>query len=317
MTAPFFSIVIPVYNRAVALRAAIQSVLAQSFQDFEIIVVDDGSQDDPHSVVEAFRDSRLVIIRQVNAGGGAARNRGIDTARGEFVAFLDSDDVFLPHHLADMHLLLSGTNDLAGYARVWVDRGEGTHFLKPPRGILLGEDMARYLLCDRGFAQTSTMAVPLAAARQVRFSEHLRAAEDTDFAIRLYLSGCRFQMLGKPGAIWNDRNDPARTSSDGGIEQPGAWLEQIRPFIPSKAYHGARGWMYAKRLVKDRPLAALGLYLNAVLRGCYRPSLAGVVFLQICLGAGAYRRMANRLLASIPAGLRGQTSRSARAATSP
>lgn len=268
MTAPFFSIVIPVYDRAAALRAAIESVLVQSFQDFEIIVVDDGSHDDPRTVAEGFADPRLCFIRQANAGGGAARNRGIDQARGQFVAFLDSDDAFLPHHLADMHRLLKGTKGLAGYARIWVDRGDGPLFLKPARAIRPGEDMACYLLCDRGFTQTSTMAVPLAAARHVRFSEHLRAAEDTDFAIRLHLSGCRFRMLEKAGALWNDRHDPARTSSDSGLEQPRAWLKAIKPLIPSRAYHGARGWMYAKRLVKDRPLAALALYLNAVLRGC-------------------------------------------------
>ena len=234
MAAPFFSIVIPVYNRALALRPAIESVLAQSCQDFEVIVVDDGSQDDPRSVVEVFGDPRLRVIRQANAGGGAARNTGIDAARGDFVAFLDSDDIFLPHHLADMQLLLRGTENLTGYARVWVDRGQGPAFLKPPRGILPGEDMASHLLCDRGFTQTSTMAVPRAAARQVRFHEHLRAAEDTDFAIRLHLSGCRFQMLGKAGAIWNDREDPSRTSSDSGIEQPGAWLKELRKHIHVK-----------------------------------------------------------------------------------
>ena len=300
MTVPFFSIVIPVYNRAAALRTALASVLAQTFQDFEVIVVDDGSHDDPRAVIEAFGDPRLRLIRQANAGGGAARNRGIDNARGPFIAFLDSDDSFFPHHLADMHQLLRGTENLVGYARVWVDRGQGLAFMKPPRGIRPGEDMARHLLCDRGFTQTSTMAVPREAARKARFHEHLRAAEDTDFAIRLHLAGCRFQMLEKAGAIWNDSDDPARTSSDSGIEQPDAWLNEIRPHIPASAYHGARGWMYAKRLVKDRPLAALGLYLNAVVRGCYRPSLACVVFLQIFLGAGAYRRVANQLISIIP-----------------
>jgi glycosyltransferase involved in cell wall biosynthesis len=316
MTAPFFSIVIPVYNRATALKSAIESVLAQTFQGFEIVVVDDGSRDDPQSVVALFADPRLRIIRQANAGGGAARNTGIDNARGAFVAFLDSDDVFLPHHLSDMHLLLRGTRKIAGYARVWVDRGAGPLFLKPPRAIEAGEDMASYLLCDRGFTQTSTMAVPREAARQVRFCEQLRAAEDTDFAIRLHLSGCRFQMLDKAGAIWNDRSDPIRTSSDSGLEQPRAWLEEIRPLIHAKAYHGARGWMYAKRLVKDHPLAAFGLYLNAVLRGCYRPSLAVVVFLQIFLGSGSYRRVANRLLSTLPVGLRQETIPAARIAAS-
>src|SRR6201996_1909393 len=192
MTGPFFSVVIPVYNRAARLAAAIASVRAQSFQDFEIVVVDDGSKDNPRAVVDRLDDCRIRFIRQMNAGGGAARNTGIEHAQGRFVAFLDSDDVFLPGHLEAMHALLNGTTDLVGYARVRVDRGEGRVFLKPPRALLPGENMAEYLLCDRGFTATSTIVVPCAAAAQVRFDKHLKAAEDTDFAIRLSLAGYRF-----------------------------------------------------------------------------------------------------------------------------
>jgi glycosyltransferase involved in cell wall biosynthesis len=299
---PFFSVVIPVYNRAALLRAAIASVRAQSFQDFEIIVIDDGSTDTPQPVAESFADARIRFVRQDNAGGGAARNTGIDLARGRFIAFLDSDDVFLPHHLAAMHALLKGTEGLAGYARVWVDRGHGPAFLKPPRAVRPAEEMACYLLCDRGFTPTSTMVVPTGGAQLIRFNEHLRAAEDTDFAIRLVRAGWRFRMLEEPGAIWSDTDDPARLSADQGIEQLARWLDALRPILPPKAWHGARGWPYAKRVARKNPLAALGLYLNAVLRGCYRPSLAGVIFLQIFLGFAGYRQLANRLVGLLPVG---------------
>src|ERR1700712_1769629 len=119
-TIPFFTVIIPVYNRAHALRPAIESVLAQTCQDFEIVVVDDGSKDDPESVAESFNDPRIRFIRQENEGGGMARNTAIDAAIGHYVAPLDSDDVFLPHHLAAMKTLLEGTKDLVGYARVVV-----------------------------------------------------------------------------------------------------------------------------------------------------------------------------------------------------
>ena len=132
---PFFSVIIPVYNRAAALGRAIESVLAQTCQDFEIVVVDDGSRDDPAATVARFADPRIRLFRQENAGGGAARNRAMDEARGRFVAPLDSDDVFLPHHLAAMRTLLEGTENLVGYARIRVDRGEGRVILKPPRAL--------------------------------------------------------------------------------------------------------------------------------------------------------------------------------------
>ena len=154
---PFFSVIIPVYNRAELLRRAIQSVLAQSCQDFEIVVVDDGSQDDPRSVVDSFHDPRIRFMSQPNGGGGKARNTAIDQARGRFVAPLDCDDMFLPHHLASMKTLLENTTGAVGYARIKVDRGGGRLFLKPPRALRPGEDMATYLLCDRGLFPPSRL----------------------------------------------------------------------------------------------------------------------------------------------------------------
>lgn len=304
MAAPFFSIVIPVFNRAGPLRDAIESVRAQSFADFEIVVVDDGSSDDPQSVVAGFADPRIRCVRQANAGGGAARNRGIDEARGDFIAFLDSDDVFLAHHLAGMHALLKGTDRLVGYARVRVDRGDGRVFLKPARANRPGEEMARYLLCDRGFTPTITLALPRAAAARIRFHEKLRAAEDTDFAIRLSHAGYEFRMLEEPGAVWNDRFDPGRQSSSRGAEELRLWLDNLRPIISARAWHGGRGWAYAKQIVREKPLSALFLYLNALARGCYRPSLAAVIFLQIFLGPAGYRRLADYAITRFRAGMR-------------
>jgi glycosyltransferase involved in cell wall biosynthesis len=303
---PFFTVVIPVYNRADVLGVAIRSVLAQEEQDFEIVVVDDGSKDDPGAALRAFADPRIRFHAQPNRGGGAARNAGIDLARGRFVAFLDSDDVWLPGHLAAMRELLDGTTNTVGYARMIVDRGEGRTFLKPPRAIREGEDMASYLLADRGFVPTITAVVERGTAARVRYHENLRTAEDTDFAIRLALDGQRFVMAEEPGAVWKDIPDPGRTSAGrkGGRMIP--WLEEMRPRISSRAYHGCCGWAIAKHVATTDRLAALKLWLNAVLRGCYRPGLAGVVFLQIFLSDRAYRGVADGAIRWLRAGFRGR-----------
>src|SRR5947207_1112090 len=96
------SVVIPAFNYARFLPAAIDSVLRQTFSDFEILVVDDGSTDDTPQVVASFTGPRIRYIRQENAGLSAARNTGIRNARAPFVAFLDADDEWLPDFLATM-----------------------------------------------------------------------------------------------------------------------------------------------------------------------------------------------------------------------
>jgi glycosyltransferase involved in cell wall biosynthesis len=256
-------------------------------------------------VVERLGDARIRFLRQDNQGGGMARNTAINAAQGRFIAPLDSDDVFLPHHLEKMKALLDGSENLVGYARVLCDRGDGNRFLRPPRAIRPLENMGEYLLCERGFVPTITIVVERETARRVRYHPKLRAAEDLDFAVRLALEGCRFEMLEEPGAIWNDRADPGRASARNRAEQLGAWLTQMRPLLTPCAWHGGRGWPYAKLLAHNgHKLDALQLYLRALWHGCYRPRLALLIFLQIFLNAKSYRALADLAIGRLRAGLR-------------
>lgn len=103
--APFFSVVIPTYNRAHSIAEAIASVRHQTFSNWELIVVDDGSTDNSRQVVEALAlaDPRIKYIYQQNAERSAARNNGVANSAGQYICFLDSDDVYLPTHLEAIH----------------------------------------------------------------------------------------------------------------------------------------------------------------------------------------------------------------------
>jgi glycosyltransferase involved in cell wall biosynthesis len=298
---PHFSVIIPVHNQAGPLSAAIRSVLAQICQDFEIIVVDDGSSDDPAQIAAGFDDGRIRVLRQSHQGSGAARNAGIDAARGRLIAPLEAGDVFLPHHLESMKTLLEGTRNTVGYARIIVDRGQGRSFQRPSRAIRKDENMGEYLLCEGGFVPITTLVVDRLLAKRVRYNTRLRAAEGTDFAFRLWLAGCRFLMAGKPGAAWNQANDPCQVSSAGPsihTQRFGLWLEQMKPHMTRRAWVGGRGWALAKMVARDgNRQEAMKLCLDAFLRGCYGLRLAPVVFLQVSLDAARYRKLADMITA--------------------
>lgn len=103
---PLISVVIPLYNRARLIKKAVESVLNQSFKDIELFVVDDGSTDEPQKVLQTITDSRLKTIYLSNQGVSCARNKGIQAAQGEWIAFLDSDDLWLPNKLEAQLLLI-------------------------------------------------------------------------------------------------------------------------------------------------------------------------------------------------------------------
>jgi hypothetical protein len=105
------SVIIPLFNKERWIRRALDSVASQSYEDFEVLVVDDGSTDGSAQLVAGYGDERFRLIRQSNAGPGAARNRGIAEARGELLAFLDADDEWLPDYLHSSIRLLDGWGD--------------------------------------------------------------------------------------------------------------------------------------------------------------------------------------------------------------
>ncbi len=203
---PFFSIIIPAYNRAPTIGRAIRSCLRQSFADFEVIVVDDGSRDGTAEAVARCGDSRVSCVRQENRGASAARNRGVAEARGTFVAFLDSDDEFLDCKLAIFHAAIVQAGPEATrtvwYSPLIFDRGQNNRMVKPERAIASGEQVGDYLFAYDGMMQTSTLVIGRDLFLQVGFDESLRNLEDLDLCLRLESEAVAIRMLTPPLVVW-------------------------------------------------------------------------------------------------------------------
>jgi glycosyltransferase involved in cell wall biosynthesis len=189
---PVVSVIIPTYNRASLLPRAIESVLNQTFANFELLIVDDRSEDETHQTVARFTDERIRFLQHdVNGGNAAARNTGIQAANGSLITFLDSDDEFLPEFLATMVAALEGTPASVGFG--WAGRylvrpsRNGVHrYLEPGETIPAEEDRyVSFLRQFRGGTNRGLMVKRECFNEVGMFDERLRAAVDTEFVLRL------------------------------------------------------------------------------------------------------------------------------------
>lgn len=198
---PLVSVVIPAYNRADLLARALRSVRAQAYPVIETIVVDDGSTDSTPQVVRAFEGSgtmRIVYLRHAERrNGGAARNSGILAARGDYIAFLDSDDEWLPDHLA-RKLEFARTTGADGVFGSFYIAGRSSPFEyrcteRPP-----DLPMSDYILSSiRGDTRTSTFLFRTDPLRAILFDETLAKHQDWDLAIRF---SARFRFACDPSS---------------------------------------------------------------------------------------------------------------------
>jgi len=190
---PRISVVIPLYNKESHIARAISSVLNQTFGNFELIVVDDGSTDGGAEVVEAIHDPRIRLIRQTNAGVSAARNRGIAEASADLIAFLDADDEWLPGFLETIMRLQTRFPDCGAYgaARDVVEKG-GRGWTPVCRGIPAppweGVIPNYFRFADEYPVHSSGVAIPRRVFDTVGlFLEEVRFFEDTEMWARIAL----------------------------------------------------------------------------------------------------------------------------------
>jgi glycosyltransferase involved in cell wall biosynthesis len=235
---PKVSVIIPTYNRAHLLPKAIGSVLAQTFGDFELIVVDDGSTDDTAAVVERLEDERVSYIWQENQERSAARNHGLRLSRGEYVTFLDADDRFFPDKLARQVRFLDKHPDVDMVMSGWVYEDEtGTVIRKVAPWRRTGElDLRAWL-----FDQTTHVAAMLIRREWLEkvggFDVNFSVVEDTDLWFRLALAGFRTAWL--EAYVFAQRVHSDNTMYDGARMKRGriALLDKVfvaEPELPAR-----------------------------------------------------------------------------------
>ena len=298
---PEVSVIIPTYNRARVLRRGVESVLAQTYQDFEVIVVDDASSDDTQDVLLKITDPRLRLIRhETNRGATAARNSGIEVATGVFVAFQDSDDEWLPEKLAkQMALFQANPSASVVYSGMLRNEADGTVYIPGPQIRTREGDLLDSLLYEN-FVGTPSMVVRRECLEETGgFLEDLPRFQDWELVIRL-AKRYPLHLVDEPLVIVHAT--PENISSD-----PGAGAVALEMILDR---HHAIISRDRRALAHFHLLIGRYKYLNGdhnEARGCFARSIrvmpwslnAWAGWLLSCLGPGAFvfgRRLRRRIM---------------------
>lgn len=207
-----FSVIIPLYNKAPYIAKAIESVLGQTFRDFEVIVIDDGSTDQSLEVAKTFENKSITIISQPNSGVSTARNNGVKLAKHPYICFLDADDWWHPTFLEEMKRLITDFPDAGIY-------GSGYYIVKngkeriAPIGVPQGFERGIIDYCE---VYAKTLCMPLTSISVVipkhifdeekGFKSQLKLGEDFDLWIRIALKH-QVILINKPLAYYNQDVD--------------------------------------------------------------------------------------------------------------
>jgi glycosyltransferase involved in cell wall biosynthesis len=188
---PLVSVIIPTYNRGWIIKEAIDSVLAQDFIDFELIVVDDGSTDNTSEILHSYWED-INVIRQSNQGVSAARNRGLSEASGRFIAFLDSDDLWLSKKLSSQVDFFNSNPDalICQTEEIWIRNGVRVNPKKrhkKPWGMIFEPSLALCLVSPSAVMIRRSLFDEIGV-----FDETLPACEDYDLWLRI---SCRYPVF--------------------------------------------------------------------------------------------------------------------------
>ena len=212
---PIVSVIIPTFNRANLLIPAIQSVLNQTLEDFELIVVDDASTDDTQQKITGIDDPRVrYILQEKNLGECGTRNTGLGAVQGQYIAFLDSDDEWLPNKLEKQLNVFQSAPDEVGVVYSWLqvmnDQGKIVRMRKPD----INGDVKDYLIYKNLIGTPSTVMIKKECIESdLQFDTNLRCCGDWDMWLQISES-YQFEVVPEPLALYRDHDEDERGSTN-------------------------------------------------------------------------------------------------------
>lgn len=197
MRTPFLSLIIPIYNKEKYIDKCLESILCQSFQDFELVVVDDGSTDGSVEKIKAFDDNRIHLFCRSNSGVSCARNYGILNARGEYIVFIDSDDYIDEDFVETLHQMWNqhSDSDVFLYGLKKCDKNGNVlgKYYSEVSGFQNWDDFYRTFMIEQGrkgvygYVSTKMIRRKFLNRHNIRFDENIRLAEDYNFYLDVFM----------------------------------------------------------------------------------------------------------------------------------
>lgn len=269
MSSPYFSVIIPTFNRCNELSEALNSIVKQSFSDWECIVVDDGSTDNTENFVlnQSKFDSRIKYVYQKNAERSEARNNGILNSQGKYVCFLDSDDTYVETFLEDLYGFIKQNNEPIAMIEALVIRLENGRLYRVPfESVHNYKNPIQYLLMAKESVIPSRVCIHRVILEKNKFDKELQISEDTELFTRI-VANYPFIQASFYGPVYHIHNNNTTNLKNNPFEGQLKSLKKIfdnnesRRFLSRKMINGklsncyfgiAKYWMIKRKNLKAR-----------------------------------------------------------------
>lgn len=282
-----FSVIIPVHNRTVELRRAVNSVINQSIKDIEILIVDDASEEDIGQVVESFNDNRIRFFKLESKGNAnVARNKGIQESQGAYIAMLDSDDAWKENHLSSRLAILTEDASVDGvFGSFLINNNEP----RIARALIGQENMVDYLL-NSNPSGTPTLVMKSDCAKDILFDPKIERHQDYDFLIRF---SDKYNLVHSDLCTvivyWN-KIENIKTNFNHCM----GFIDKFKDRIKPKTYHAYHKDMYSKAKLQNADPNTVSHYYKEAVK--YKKHISLVEYLEWVKPKNVFNKIYHRMV---------------------